>query len=58
MLRNADVDSEAGERDCARKMALSRMEEKAKTCAKCEQVMPRLFVKKMMVGRMAEFLGQ
>lgn len=52
------MDCEAGEQDCARKMALSRMEEKAKTCARCEQVTPRLFVKKMVVGRMAEFLGQ
>ena len=52
------MDCETGEQDCARKTALSRMEEKAKTCAECEQVMQRLVVKKMMVGRMAEFLGQ
>lgn len=38
-------------------MALSTMEKKAKTRVICEQVMARLFVGKMKMGRMDKFLG-
>lgn len=36
--------------DCARKMALSRVGEKARSCVRCEQVMTRFFVEKMLMG--------
>lgn len=40
----------SSEQGRARKMAVSRMEEKARTCVRCEQVMRRFLVEKVVKG--------